>query len=445
MRGMTLMKKFSNDLMSYKGMESEVDFHSFLGLLSDNSGVEEIVAFRYNRKDNLIKNMDSWVLESSNNWSTKIDVYFMERLIEIYGISKQVIYLPDVEKGDTLETICYKDRITEINTFPLDESNIGVVIIFGTKKFRSMEISAILRVFVMCIEEKIKNGLLKEKLDLAKYTIESTSSSVNYGFIIVDSFGRIKKFNDKVEVLLNKKLENSYEEYIDQVINIVHENPHSDYLDCIDQVFISGVSTGWGNEGALISDEGDIKYIDICYSPCFDESGNVDRVSIMFSDITEKVHNEGKISYISKYDIMTGIYNREHFIEILENPVGKNEYFSIVVCDIDGLRTLNTSRGYSFGDFIIKSFGKNVRQSVGENDVFARWGEDEFAILVNNSDIENVNRLCKSIQSKFDNNLITDNQVTISFGVSVKENEFETGIDVLYKAEKDLRIRKNKI
>jgi diguanylate cyclase (GGDEF)-like protein len=165
----------------------------------------------------------------------------------------------------------------------------------------------------------------------------------------------------------------------------------------------------------------------------------------MFSDITEKVHNEGKISYISKYDIMTGIYNREHFIEILENPVGKNEYFSIVVCDIDGLRTLNTSRGYSFGDFIIKSFGKNVRQSVGENDVFARWGEDEFAILVNNSDIENVNRLCKSIQSKFDNNLITDNQVTISFGVSVKENEFETGIDVLYKAEKDLRIRKNKI
>lgn len=111
----------------------------------------------------------------------------------------------------------------------------------------------------------------------------------------------------------------------------------------------------------------------------------------------ELVTANGKLQYIGLHDSLSGLYNRTFFeqemkrLETDDCPVG------IVICDLDCLKVVNDILGHSFGDQIIRTAANVITESCRKEDIVARIGGDEFAILVTNATLSVLNDIRKRI------------------------------------------------
>lgn len=100
-------------------------------------------------------------------------------------------------------------------------------------------------------------------------------------------------------------------------------------------------------------------------------------------DITEQRQYEEKLHYMSTRDALTDLFNRSFFDAELERLKASRRYpVSIIIADVDGLKEINDTFGHAAGDLIIKLAADVLRRAVRPEDVVARIGGDEFAILL---------------------------------------------------------------
>jgi diguanylate cyclase (GGDEF)-like protein/PAS domain S-box-containing protein len=106
---------------------------------------------------------------------------------------------------------------------------------------------------------------------------------------------------------------------------------------------------------------------------------------ILFSnlDITERKLAEERLEYISMHDTMTGIYNRAYFEEEISRlSKSRIHPISILVMDMDGLKAINDQFGHKAGDRALQNIADIVKRCFRNEDIIARIGGDEFAILL---------------------------------------------------------------
>lgn len=93
--------------------------------------------------------------------------------------------------------------------------------------------------------------------------------------------------------------------------------------------------------------------------------------------------NEDNLKYLSTHDELTGLFNRAYFDAELERvKAGRNYPVSIVVADVDGLKAINDTFGHAAGDRLIKMAAKALKDSFRAEDMVARIGGDEFAVIL---------------------------------------------------------------
>lgn len=149
--------------------------------------------------------------------------------------------------------------------------------------------------------------------------------------------------------------------------------------------------------------------------PGYEESW--ERVLFSNLDITERKLTEERLTYISLHDMMTGVYNRAFFEEEMKR-LQKSRSFpvSIVVADMDNLKSLNDSQGHQAGDAALQVMADIFRDCFRGDDVVARIGGDELAVLLPNTDeqaaLQAIGRLQAAIERHND-------ETTIGSGLSV--------------------------
>lgn len=129
---------------------------------------------------------------------------------------------------------------------------------------------------------------------------------------------------------------------------------------------------------------------------------------------------------LSKTDPLTGIFNRAKFNEELENLIDYSRRyrtpFSFVIFDIDNFKEINDTYGHLTGDEVIKDMVGTISGSIRKTDVFARWGGEEFVLLLPNTDrdqsVELTERLKQMITS---NTFEAVGDITCSFGLATFE------------------------
>lgn len=133
-------------------------------------------------------------------------------------------------------------------------------------------------------------------------------------------------------------------------------------------------------------------------------------------DITERKQTEEKLRYMSTHDPLTGLYNRAYFQEELERlELGRQFPVSIVVSDIDKLKCVNDNLGHAAGDDLITRAALMLKGAFRAEDVVARIGGDEFAVLLPTADAAVVEEALARVMSKID----ASNTPDVSFALSM--------------------------
>jgi diguanylate cyclase (GGDEF)-like protein/PAS domain S-box-containing protein len=164
-------------------------------------------------------------------------------------------------------------------------------------------------------------------------------------------------------------------------------------------------------------------------------------------DISDRKEEEAKVKYLNYHDTLTGIYNRKYFEEAIRKLDTKESLpFSIITCDINGLRLTNDALGHSAGDRFLIETSQMLSQCLKEDDILARVGGDEFSILLPNSHNGETQEIVNCIHNGFQSREIELNglllKVSLSIGFATKEDVSQTFSDVSKLAEDYMHRRK---
>jgi len=156
-----------------------------------------------------------------------------------------------------------------------------------------------------------------------------------------------------------------------------------------------------------------------------------------------------KLTQLADNDPLTGLPNRRCFNRNLQNNLLLNKrnktHLSVLFFDLDDFKKINDSKGHDIGDRVLKHIAKILNECVRETDFTARWGGEEFILLLFDTNLSgatsSAEKLCKAIEKdKFLIDLV-GHQVTISLGVTeVKDFDdinaiFKRVDGALYKAK----------
>jgi diguanylate cyclase (GGDEF)-like protein len=173
---------------------------------------------------------------------------------------------------------------------------------------------------------------------------------------------------------------------------------------------------------------------------------------ITFSEVTNLAIKKREFETKAYRDELTGIYNRAKFneelvtdIEIYHKDITP---LSIIMFDIDHFKKFNDDYGHHVGDEVLIELSQIVLKKVRKTDLFARWGGEEFVMLLQNTCIGGAKQLAESLRVTIENNLFKNSlKVTCSFGVAEfssddNEKSFLKRVDeALYRAKDNGRNR----
>ena len=144
---------------------------------------------------------------------------------------------------------------------------------------------------------------------------------------------------------------------------------------------------------------------------------------VEFSDVTALEERSKEFENRANYDALTKIYNRRRFLELLERGIKsslqlKNE-LCLVFFDIDHFKQINDTYGHNIGDEVLKGLASLVSATIRHSDIFARWGGEEFLILLESTALENGARTAEKIRKVImEHEFPAVKQVACSFGVT---------------------------
>ncbi len=157
------------------------------------------------------------------------------------------------------------------------------------------------------------------------------------------------------------------------------------------------------------------------------------------TDITERKLTEEKIRYMSLHDSLTGLYNRTFIeTEMKRLDTARQLPFSIIMADLNGLKLINDTYGHSVGDRALCRVAEIIRSCCREDDIYARWGGDEFVILLPQTAAENARVLCRRITECFRGIYVEDVPVSMAIGLASKTEATEDINKILQEAENSM-------
>lgn len=150
---------------------------------------------------------------------------------------------------------------------------------------------------------------------------------------------------------------------------------------------------------------------------------------VLSNEIIKRQHTESELKVLASTDALTGLPNRRHFFELAYKQFAEARRYqrpiSIVIIDIDWFKLVNDIHGHLIGDEALKLMSFLIRQVVRESDLAARFGGEEFILLLPETDLigahalaERMRTLTESSAFSFEENLI---KFTISLGISCRD------------------------
>ena len=194
-------------------------------------------------------------------------------------------------------------------------------------------------------------------------------------------------------------------------------------------------NNSWQGNASFRLKNGDIGYgwVDV-YTVKHSEQGVCNRI-YSFTDLKQSPSVEQKIQFLSTCDPLTGMFNRIALFTHLQDAIKRARYkeisMAVILVDINGFKSINDQFGHNAGDLVLKEIAKRIKNCVFEKDFVARFGDDEFVIVVDELDSEQDGAIiAQKIAAQFRNEFMIEKiaaKLSATIGISIFPDDGDDG------------------
>ena len=146
-----------------------------------------------------------------------------------------------------------------------------------------------------------------------------------------------------------------------------------------------------------------------------------DWVLVALQDVTARKKAEEYLRYLGTHDVMTGLYNRAFFDEtLLRLESERRDPISVIVMDLNNLKTTNDRYGHQVGDQLIRRTGEVLKASIEDGYIAARIGGDEFTLILPDTNQQTAYAMMERVISlvEMNNKFYREPELSLSLGAA---------------------------
>jgi diguanylate cyclase (GGDEF)-like protein/PAS domain S-box-containing protein len=245
-------------------------------------------------------------------------------------------------------------------------------------------VKAKVQVFLRLYEQQRTLQHNNDELQVAATVFESQE-----GMLVTDACGAILRVNRAFTKITGY----SAEEILGMNPRILQSGRHEPgfYIAMWDAILHR---SGWAGEIWNRRKQGDAYAQYLTITPVLGTDGKVRNYVGTFSDITDRIAAAEKIERLAFYDPLTLLPNRRLMMDRLEralmNSVRSNRFGALMLLDMDNFKALNDTLGHDVGDQFLVEVASRIKNCIREGDTASRMGGDEFVVILENLDKEDL-------------------------------------------------------
>lgn len=225
------------------------------------------------------------------------------------------------------------------------------------------------------------------------------------------------------------------------ILDMVAPDDHAEFKE-----FLRNYSTGEGQEGRLetrgLLPDGKTFNAEMEFAPASIDGEPCTQI-IIRNQTTSNKELEQKLKYLSKQDVLTGLFNRQYFLEELElavtDAISGSNSAAVLYLLVDNFKDIKDKVGIGVADVVISDIAELLREHTSDGDIVARFGDHSFAMLRRGCDATSIQTLGETLRQAVENHIadVEDQSITTtcSIGMSMVAESTPSAHEVISRAD----------
>jgi diguanylate cyclase (GGDEF)-like protein/PAS domain S-box-containing protein len=278
------------------------------------------------------------------------------------------------------------------------------------------------KVYVALVMDLTERRAMEHELWERERILSAIMDSAHDAIVMLDGQGKVVFWNPAAEQLFGYSREEVLGQELHRLL-LQNEEIYKVYKKAFTQFQLTGQGSVVGKTIELKGRRKDGREIHVELSLSALKIKEAWHAVGILRDIGERKKTEEQLYQLSITDPLTNVYNRRFFMQMLKQEIERAQRtgrsFSVIMLDLDHFKSVNDRFGHAAGDLVLKTIADAVDRRIRKTDILARWGGEEFIILLPETPVDSAANLAEELRANLSSLIMPEvGHVTASFGVA---------------------------